>query len=67
MLTSSNVLIAPFFGLLEETSGKTTEIFLTFFLIKDDTFGLKGQGRESKVTMLEKQGRKDKLPGKIER
>jgi hypothetical protein len=34
---------------------------------KGDTFGLKGQGRESKVTMIEKQGRKDKLPGKIER
>jgi hypothetical protein len=27
-----------------------------FLKSKDDTFGLKGQGRESKVTMLEKQG-----------
>jgi hypothetical protein len=27
MLTSSDVQKAPFFGLLEETSGKTTEIF----------------------------------------
>jgi hypothetical protein len=30
--------------------------FSKHFFIKDDTFGFKGQGRESKVTMLEKQG-----------
>jgi hypothetical protein len=52
--TSTFFAHAGFFGLLEETSGKKQRFSKHFLRVT--LLDLKGQGRESKVAMLEKQG-----------